>query len=183
MTGQRVSTYWPWSLIGWTRTTYRQLVIHGLCMNTMEAILPSGINSKTDHIHYDAIFCCCHVSTRIQELLVILHHSDICVSLFWYTEGGWCMYVLINGVIIGSGRHFEIHFAWQLLYWDKFITVQLTISYHWFKQWLGDEHATSHYLNQWWFSLLTHMSVTLPQWVKHNVGEITLQCVRDWKVC
>ena len=35
--------------------------------------------------------------------------------------------------------------------------VQLTMNQHWFRQWLGAEHATSHYLNQCWPSLLTYM--------------------------
>ena len=30
----------------------------------------------------------------------------------------------------------------------------------------GADQATSHYLNQWWYSLLTHICVTRPQWVK-----------------
>ena len=40
---------------------------------------------------------------------------------------------------------FRIKFHWSL-----FIRVQLTISQHWFRWWLGADQATSHYLNQWW---------------------------------
>ena len=32
---------------------------------------------------------------------------------------------------------------------------------------LGTDQATSHYLNQWWYSLLIHICITRPQWVKH----------------
>ena len=35
-------------------------------------------------------------------------------------------------------------------HWSFFIRVQLTISQHWFRWWLGADQATSHYLNQWW---------------------------------
>ena len=35
----------------------------------------------------------------------------------------------------------------------------------WFRSWLGTSQATSHYLNQWWLSLMTHICVTRPQWV------------------
>ena len=35
-------------------------------------------------------------------------------------------------------------------HWSLFLRVQLTISQHWFRQWLGTDKATSHYLNQWW---------------------------------
>ena len=31
-----------------------------------------------------------------------------------------------------------------------FLRVQLTISQHWFRLWLGAGQATSHYLKQWW---------------------------------
>ena len=44
--------------------------------------------------------------------------------------------------------------------------VQLTISYYWFKQWLGAEQAIIHYLNQWGPSLLEHIWTTQPQCVK-----------------
>ena len=45
-----------------------------------------------------------------------------------------------------------------------FLTVQLTISHHWFSC-LDNEQATSHYLNHWWSSLLTHICVNRPRWV------------------
>ena len=31
-----------------------------------------------------------------------------------------------------------------------FPRVQLTVFQHWFRQWLGADQATSHYLHQWW---------------------------------
>ena len=44
--------------------------------------------------------------------------------------------------------------------------VLLTICHHWFKQLLGAEQVTSHYLNQWWHSLLMHGYV-------HSLDEFT----------
>ena len=38
----------------------------------------------------------------------------------------------------------------------SFIRVQLTISQHLFKKWLGAKQTTSHYLNQWWPSISEH---------------------------
>ena len=46
-----------------------------------------------------------------------------------------------------------------------FLRVQLMIFHNWFRQWLGTNQATSHHLNQWWYSTLTHISITRPQWV------------------
>ena len=49
-------------------------------------------------------------------------------------------------------------FSWVRMYefqlkfhWSLFLGAQLTIFYHWFIQWLGADHATSSYLNQWWW--------------------------------
>ena len=63
-----------------------------------------------------------------------------------------------------SRRHFQMRFHWSL-----FIRVQLTIFRHWFRWWLGTKQVTSHYLNQWWPSLLMHTCITQPQWVNISV--------------
>ena len=59
-----------------------------------------------------------------------------------------------------NGRHFPddiFKFSWMKMYEFRltfhrslFLGVQLTIFQHWFRQWLGADQATSHYLNQWW---------------------------------
>ena len=50
-----------------------------------------------------------------------------------------------------------------------FFRVSLTtIRHHWVRRWLGVKLATSHYLNQWWPSLLTHICVTQPKWIKQQ---------------
>ena len=51
---------------------------------------------------------------------------------------------------------------------NMFPGVQLTISEHWFRWWLGAEQETSHYLKQWWPSSTTHICVIRPQWVKRK---------------
>ena len=52
---------------------------------------------------------------------------------------------------------FSNAFSWMKIYefhlsfhWSLFLRFQLMIFQHWFRQWLGAEQATSHYLNQWW---------------------------------
>ena len=42
-------------------------------------------------------------------------------------------------------HEFRLRFHWSLL-----LRVQLTISQHWLRYWLGAVQATSQYLNQWW---------------------------------
>ena len=54
-----------------------------------------------------------------------------------------------------SQTTFSSAFSWSKMFefrmqfdWSLFLRVQLTISQHWFRQWLGAYQATSHYLNQ-----------------------------------
>ena len=42
---------------------------------------------------------------------------------------------------------------------------QMTICKRWYRFWLNTEQATSHYLDQWWLRLLTHICVTRPRWL------------------
>ena len=51
-------------------------------------------------------------------------------------------------------------------HWNLFPRVQLTIMQYWFRQWLGTDKATRHYINRWWPHLLTHICVTRLRWVK-----------------
>ena len=59
-------------------------------------------------------------------------------------------------------------------HWELFPMVQLMILQHWFREWLGADQATSHHVNQWWPSLLMHVCVIQPLWVKLNHSRILL---------
>ena len=68
-------------------------------------------------------------------------------------------------------------FSWMKMFnfgfkfhWSLFQGVQLTISQHWFGWWLGAKKVTSHYLNQRWSSLMTHLCVLWPQLVKSVIS-------------
>ena len=50
-------------------------------------------------------------------------------------------------------------------HWCLLLGVQLTIRQHSFRKWLGAEQATSHYLNQWWLSLLKHICGSTGRWI------------------
>ena len=49
------------------------------------------------------------------------------------------------------------------------LRVQITTFQHWFREWLGADQASSHYVNQWWPRLSAHICVTRPQWVKNVI--------------
>ena len=46
-----------------------------------------------------------------------------------------------------------------------FLRVQLTITQHWFRWWLGTDQVTCHYLNKCWPSSLMHICSTRGRWV------------------
>ena len=68
---------------------------------------------------------------------------------------------------------FRIKFHWSL-----FIRVQLTISQHWFRWWLGADQATSHYLNQWWLDyrrIYASLGLNeLTSWMSTNIQQRTM---------
>ena len=80
-----------------------------------------------------------------------------------------------------SRGHFQMHFCewkcqlWLIFLWILFLRAQFIISGHWFGWWLGTKQATSHYLNQWWPSLLTHICVSGPQCVRSIKQTVSLQ--------
>ena len=82
------------------------------------------------------------------------------------SSGKWRPFCLSLNMLTHWGRErmaaisqttFSNAFSWMKIYefrlkfhWSLFPRVQLTIFQHWFRQWLGADQATSHYLNQWW---------------------------------
>ena len=69
----------------------------------------------------------------------------------------------------------KIFVFWLKFQWSLFLGVQLIITELWFRKWLGAGQATSHYLNQWWPSLMTHVRFTWPQWVKSLETGLSLE--------
>ena len=55
------------------------------------------------------------------------------------------------------------HFPNLLLLWKMI---------HWCRCWLGDEQVTTHYLNQWWSCLITHIYGTQLREVKTSFVEL-----------
>ena len=85
----------------------------------------------------------------------------------WLWNGSFDMlYILVVYILTHWGRDkmddisqttFSNAFSWMKMFeyrlkfhWSLFLGVQLTISQHWFRKWLGADQATSHYLDQWW---------------------------------
>ena len=70
-------------------------------------------------------------------------------------------------------RHFQIYFR-------VVPNRQINKKTHWFRSWLGATQATSHYLSQWWFGLLTHTCVTRPRNFNPNTNIFSKRkCIWD----
>ena len=69
--------------------------------------------------------------------------------------------------------------SWFEFHRTLFRRVQLTISEHWLRWWLGAEQAPSHYLNQCWHSSLTLISGTSERWVLITKTSVALQTKFD----
>ena len=63
--------------------------------------------------------------------------------------------------------------------WQLLPRVQLTISHHRFRLWLGAEMAPSLYVYQWWPGLLTHKCVMLLWWVTISASVFNVECTSD----
>ena len=60
----------------------------------------------------------------------------------------------------------KIFLFWFKLYSSLLLVVRLAIDQHWFRQWIGNEQVTNHYLNQTWPILLTNICVIRFQQLK-----------------
>ena len=112
----------------------------------------------------------------------------------WWTRSTleWLKYIFLSSTHWGQDKMavifqttFSTAFPWMEMFefrlkfhWNLFLRVQLIILQHWFRKWLGAEPATSHYLNQWWPTLVTHICVPRPQWVNIK-SENPLVCFLD----
>ena len=118
--------------------------------------------------------CWCRLCRNNQEIpAFFLGWHFWCNSLLTH----WCSEKMVDIY----QTTFSNAFSWIKIFafliqfdWSLFLRIQLTIIQHRFRKWLGADQATSHYLNQWWSMLLTHISVlglnTINQFYKSSVS-------------
>ena len=88
------------------------------------------------------------------------------LNVFALTHGGRDKMAAMSQTTFSNEFSWMKTFEFRLRFgWNLFLRFELTTFQHLFRWWLGADQVTSHYLNQWWSSLLTHICVTLPQWV------------------
>ena len=77
----------------------------------------------------------------------ICFYSTLCILTHWGRDKMDSIFQTTFPNAFSSMEMFEFRLKFH---WSLFLRVQLTISQHWFRKWLGAVQATSHYLNQWW---------------------------------
>ena len=77
--------------------------------------------------------------------------QPFCLGLNVLTHWGRDNMAAISQTTLSNAFSWMKMFKFRLkFHWSLFLRVQFTIFQHWFRQWLGADQATSHYLKQWW---------------------------------
>ena len=110
-----------------------------------------------------------HYVKLVQEYLSELMHTN-CIhtelALQELIHWGWAkMAPTLQTTFSKAFSYIRFVVSWLMFHWNLFPEIQLTICQHWCRWWFGAEQVTSHYLNQWWPGLVTHLCVTGPQCV------------------
>ena len=80
-------------------------------------------------------------------------HSSLCYVLLWFginTLRPRQMAAIFQTTFSNAFSWMKMYQFSLRLHWSLFPRVKLTIFHPWFRQWLGADQATSHYLNQGW---------------------------------
>ena len=89
------------------------------------------------------------------------HQSFHCLLIYiWTRRGRGEKYAIVQTAFLS---YFFSEYCCILI---QITAIEVTIRQHSPGLWLGVEQATSHYLNQWWTSSLTHVCVTRHRYVK-----------------
>ena len=95
---------------------------------------------------------------------IMMHGTNLFFHLS--TLWGWDkMDAIFQTTILNAFSWMKMYKFWLIFHWSLLPRVHLTIFQHWSRWWLGAVQATSHYLNQCWHRLPTHIWVPRPQWV------------------
>ena len=117
--------------------------------------------SRHSRIHGNRRFCCpiCHANFSDQSNCK--RHMRKCKPWkhFTHNRTNDCTLLLTHWgrdkMAAISQTTFSNAFSWMKMHefrlrfhWNLFLRFELTIFQHWFRQWLGADQATSHYVNQ-----------------------------------
>ena len=119
------------------------------------------------------IFHCPQRRVRFTEHLIRIFKKWSHFSMQEHSHVKWeWSYVILTNLTQQNGYHFSnifkcIFLKLNVLYFDSkfteflFLSIWLSVSQHWFREWLCAQQAISNYLNEWWPSLLMHIYASL----------------------
>ena len=122
-------------------------------MLSLKKIARKGLRSY-NHVFVGSNYS--YMLTTVEVTVWMINYSPLFLLTHWGRDKMAVIFQMTysNAFSWMKMYEFRLRFHWRL-----FLGVQSTIFQHWFRQWLGAVQATSHYLKQWWPSLL------MPQWV------------------
>ena len=153
-------TFHPWCPCIKTRCLYRHMTVEQQAVThvTRANVNPDLCRHMTSLNHNELLIT--KPLQLIRRLGISRFHLRPGYAIFNLTHWGRDKMDAISQTTLSNA------FPWRKIYkfrfrfhWSLFARSQLTIFQHWFRQWLGAGQATSHYLNQCWYVLLTHTHV------------------------
>ena len=102
-------------------------------------------------------------NTNRGRLLAFITDNRMSLNTLWSRQNGRRFADDIFKCILLYGNFRSIF--WLNYHWNLFSMVKLAINQHLFREWLDAKQASSHYIDQWWSCLPTHICVTWLQWV------------------
>ena len=102
-------------------------------------------------------------------------HYDVTVMEWWLEQLNLCGLNKMTDAIFKYIFLIKKFCIWLKFHWSFLFMIQSVIGLHWFNTCLVPEKVTSHYLNQWWWSVLMYKWIPRPQWV--NDIRVTILCL------
>ena len=123
------------------------------------------VQTAVTPVHQQWWYCidiCC--SYAICMLFGSIYYTLHCLNILTQCQMAYIFHMTYSNI-------FSLMMMYEVclkFYWSSFLRFKSTVFQHWFRKCLEAGQLTSHYLNQWWPSVLTHVSLSWPQWVNNT---------------
>ena len=126
----------------------------------------SSLMNVSDHQDY----CCDSWNCAVEQMFIQLGHISQCIgeliTLILLTH--LCLNKMTTITETAQFFNWNIRISSRISL-KLFLGVQLSISQHWFRSWLGTKQETSHHWNQFWPSSMMHICGTNGRWVEIHI--------------
>ena len=109
---------------------------------------------------------------------LLMRHSLVSLNTLLH----WQMDTISQTTVWNAFFLMKMYQFWLKFHGSLFLRVQLLIFQHWFRQWLGADQATSHYLNHWWSDYwCTYESLGLNE-LQLFLGTVAYNVSKNWVI-